>query len=119
MAVSKINLSGSTSGRPIAVAATGTPGTLIHTASSTTGVQDEIYLFANNTSTSDVALTVEFGGVTTADQICSAVVIPARANSFPLPVVPGIPLTGGLVVRAFGGSASAINISGFVNRITP
>jgi hypothetical protein len=119
MPVSKQLLSGSTSGRPIAVAATATPGTIIHTATSATGALDEIYLYANNVSTSDVALTIEFGGTTTADQSLSATTIPARANSFPIPVVPGICLGGGLIVRAFAGTTNVINITGFVNRITP
>ena len=32
-------------------------------------------------------------------------------------VIPGIPLNGGLIVRAYADSADDVNISGFVNRI--
>jgi hypothetical protein len=57
---SKQILSGSTSNKPIAVSATATAGTLIHTAHST--ALDEIWLYAVNSSTSSVKLTIEFGG---------------------------------------------------------
>ena len=108
---SKQILSGSTSNKPIAVAATATPGTIIHTAHAT--ALDEIWLYAVNSSTTAVKLTVEFGGTTTAENI--ELTINAEAGLFL--IIPGIPLTGSLVVRAFAGTANVINISGYVNRI--
>ena len=58
---SKIDLSASTDGRGIAVAATATAGTLIHTGSSTATTYDEIWLYATNTHSADEVIVVEFG----------------------------------------------------------
>ena len=111
---SKIDLLGSTDGKQIAVVATATPGTSIHTAQSGTSGIDEIWIYATNPTASAVLLTIEYGGTTTADQI--KVTIPSQSGL--TTVVPGLVLNNALVVRAFAGTASAINISGFVNRIT-
>jgi hypothetical protein len=109
-------LSGSTSGRAIPVAATATPGTAIHTAISGATGFDELYLWASNVTTAAATLTIEWGGVTDpGDHIVKALVIPA--NSPPIPIVTGQVLNGGLLVKAFSGTASAINISGFCNRV--
>lgn len=110
---SKIDFTGSTDGKQVAVAATATAGTLIHTAQSGTSGQDEIWMYATNPTASAVALTVEYGGTTTADQI--KVTIPSQAGL--TLVVPGLILNNALVVRAFAGTANAINISGYVNRV--
>ena len=64
---SKTILSGSTDGRGIKVAATATAGTTVHTGSSTPTTLDEIWLYAVNTSATDVKLTVEWGGVSSPD----------------------------------------------------
>jgi hypothetical protein len=66
---SKIQLSGSTDGRLIKVAATATPGTTIHTGSSTDTTLDEIWLYAVNSDTSARKLTIEFGGVSSPDDL--------------------------------------------------
>ena len=114
---SKIELSGSTDGRPIKVVPTATAGTLIHTAQPGTGADyyDEIWIYANNTSTSDVKLTIEWGGVTSPNDLIE-VTIEAEAGLNL--VIPGLILQNSLVVRAFAGIANVINITGFVNRIT-
>jgi ABC-type nitrate/sulfonate/bicarbonate transport system substrate-binding protein len=107
-------LSGSTSGKPIPVAATATPGTLLHTA--VAGGYDEIYLYVANVTGAAVTITVEWGGTSDpADLICKSVSVPA--NSGPTELVKGIVLNGGLVVRAFSSTANACNITGFVSRI--
>jgi hypothetical protein len=112
---SKQLLSGSTNGRPIKVVATATAGTTVHTAHAT--AKDELYLYVTNTDSSARTLTIEFGGVTDPDDlILKAYSIPA--NSPPILVVPGIPVTGSVVVRAFASSANVLLISGFVNRIS-
>lgn len=110
---SKQLLSGSTNGKPIAVAATATPGTVIHTAVSGTSSIDEVWLYAVNSSTTAVKLTIEFGGTTTAENIELTV----SGESGLVLVTPGLVLQNGLVIRAFAGTASVINISGYVNRI--
>lgn len=113
---SRILLSGSTSGRVIPVAATATPGTLIHTAVAGAASFDEIYLWVTNTSGAAVTLTIEWGGVLApGDHITTTLSIPA--NSPPIPIVTGEVLNGALICRAFASVASVINISGYVNRI--
>lgn len=113
---SRVLLSGSTSGRVIPVAATATAGTLIHTAVAGAAASDEVYLWASNVTGAAATLTIEWGGVTDpGDHIIKAMSVPA--NSPPVPILLGHVLNGGLVVRAFSGTASAINVSGYVNRI--
>lgn len=110
----KIPLSGSTNGRGIAVAATATPGTLIHTATSSTTFEDEIWLYAMNTTTTSVKLTLEVGGTSTSDQI----EITVAPESGLVLISPGLILQNSLVVRAFAGTTNVINIFGYVNRVS-
>lgn len=113
----KRQLSGSTNGRPIKITATSTPGTLIHTATSSTDEFDEIYLWAVNTSGSSVALTVEWGGVTSPDDFIAGG-MPIEGDSDLILIAPGLILGGGLIARAFAATTAVINIVGFVNRIS-
>ncbi len=110
---SKVILSGSTSGKQIKVVATATAGTTIHTAHAS--AIDEVWLFAVNSSSSAVKLTIEWGEATAPDGNIE-VTVPAESGY--LMVVPGCPLTGSLVVKAFASTASVILINGYVNRIT-
>lgn len=112
----KEKLSGSTDGKQIKVAATATAGTLIHTAtSSTTTVWDEIWLWANNTQSAAVVLTIEWGGTTSPDNLIE-LTIPGETGA--MLVIPGWILQNSLVVRAFAGTGNVVMISGYVNRIT-
>ncbi len=114
---SKLTLSGSTDGRPIKVVATATAGTLIHTASSTATHYDEIWLYAMNTDTTARKLTIEFGGVSSPDDLIEITVPPESGLTL---VVPGLPIKGNataLIVRAFAATANVVTISGYVNRI--
>ena len=114
---SRLLLSGSTNGRVIPVAATATPGTAIHTAVAGVVSFDELYLWASNVTGASALLTIEWGGVTDpGDHIVKQVSIPA--NSPPIPIATGQVLNNGLFVKAFSPSANAINISGYVNRIS-
>lgn len=114
---SRALLSGSTSGLPIPVAATATPGTLIHTAVTGTSGFDEVYIWASNVTGAAATLSLEWGGVTDPEShLVKAYSI--AANSPPMPISVGQNLNNEVVVRAFSGTASAINITGFVNRIT-
>jgi len=116
----KVLLSGSTGGRPIKVAATGSPGTTIHATGTSATVIDEVWLYAVNTDSSDVKLTIEYGGTTSPDDLIEFTVV---AESGLYLMVPGIPLTGdgasAREVKAFAASGNVINILGYVNRITP
>lgn len=115
--VVKRKLSGSTDGMPIKVAATATAGTTIHTAvaGTTAGTFDEIWLWAYNSHTADVELTIEYGGATAPDQNIK-VTIPYKAGL--VPILPGLILQNSLVVKAFAGTANVITLSGFVNSMT-
>ncbi len=115
---SKIALSGSTDGKMIKVAATATAGTTLHTGSSTATTFDEIWLYAVNSSTSTVKLTIEWGGVSSPDDLIEFTV-PAEDGLYVM--VAGLVIKGNatpLVVRAFAATANVINIAGYVNRIT-
>lgn len=117
MTVSRVLLSGSTDGKPVVVAATATPGTTIHTAVSGSVSFDEVYLWVSNVTASAATLTIEFGSTTDpGGHICKAYSVPA--NSPPIPVVTGQSLNNGAVVKAFSGTASALNITGHANRLS-
>lgn len=109
---SKIKFSASTDGLPVKVAATSTLGTTIHTAHAT--ALDEIWLYAYNGHTSDVVLTVEYGGATVPDQ---NIILTVATKSGLALVVPGLILTNSKVLTAFAATADVITLSGYVNRI--
>jgi hypothetical protein len=115
----KVILSGSTQGQPTTVVQTASTGTTIHTTGTSATVIDEVWLYANNTSTSPVLLTVQFGGT---DAVQHAKPITLAPQSGDVLVVAGLPLRGdgsaGLTVAAFAATASVITISGYVNRIS-
>jgi hypothetical protein len=117
---SKQLLSGSTGGKAIKVAATATPGTTIHATGTSSTAIDEVWLYAVNSSASDVKLTIEYGGTTDPDDLVEFTV---TAESGLYLVVPGTVLTGdgtsARTIRAFAATADVINILGYVNRITP
>jgi hypothetical protein len=111
---SKVLLSGGTSGRNILVAATASPGTLIHTAHAT--ALDEIHLWAVNSDTANQKLTIEFGGTTAPNDTIEETIL---AEDGAYLIIPGWPLTGGLIVRAWTlTTGNLVTINGFVNRIT-
>lgn len=114
MAFTKVKLSGSADGRQIKVVATATAGTLLHTAHATN--QDEIWLWAVNTSPSPVKLTIEYGGVTSPDDLIEVWIEPETGLAL---IVPGSsPLTNSVVVAAFASVANVVMVQGFVNRIS-
>lgn len=110
-------LSASTQGRGIKVAATATAGTLIHTTGTSAAVEDEVWLYAYNSSTSVVELTVECGGATSPDDTIKQS-IPSKAGL--TLVMPGLTYRGsgsaGLEIRAFAATTNVIVIHGHVNR---
>lgn len=108
-----VPLSASVNGRPIAIAATDAPTTLLHTADQS--ALDEVYLYAANITSAEVTLTIQFGGTGVSDNLV-ATSIPA--NSGPVQLAFGQRLTGGLEVRAFASVANAVNMTGIINRIS-
>lgn len=113
----KRKLSGSTDGKAIKITQTATAGDTIHTAVSgtTAGTFDEIWLWAYNGHTASVTLTIEFGGATVPDQ---NIIVTLASKSGLIPVVPGLILQNGMVVKAFAGTANVVTIIGFVNSMT-
>jgi hypothetical protein len=104
-------------GLGIKVAATATAGTAIHTASTTPATIDEVWLYAVNSSTSSVKLTIEWGEATAPDGNIEVTVLPEAGL---VTVIPGLLLQGNAtakVVRAFAGTTNVIVLHGFVNRI--
>lgn len=110
---SKHILSGSTSGKGVLVAQAATAGTTIHTAHAT--ALDEIWIYAVNTHTSSVKLTLEWGEATEPN---GNIELTIASESGLVLVTPGLLLTGSLIVKAFAAIASEIVLHGYVNRIT-
>ena len=113
----KRKLSGSTDGKPILVVATATAGTTIHTAvaGTTAGTFDEVWLWAYNSHTDVVTLTIEFGGATAPDQ---NIVVTLASKVGLVPICPGLIFQNGMTVKAFASIANLLTINGFVNAIT-
>ena len=100
------------------VVATTTLGTTIHTGANVATTVDEVWLYANNTHSSAVTLTIEFGGVAAKDKIQTSL---ALSPGGLILICAGLVLQGNTtpkVVTAFAGTASVVGIYGFVNRIT-
>jgi hypothetical protein len=105
-------------GLGIPVAATSSPGTAIHTASSTASHIDELWLYAVNYDTTARKLTIQFGGTTAGD---NDIEVTVAAESGLVLVVPGLPVQGNAsarVIRAFAATGTAIVLYGYVNRIS-
>lgn len=108
-------LSASTDGLPVKVVATTTTGTTIHTAVSGTqeGTFDLVTLYAVNTHTADVVLTVEFGGTATDNNI--KMTIPYQSGMFM--ICDQMPLQNAKVITAFAATTNVIMIYGWVTPV--
>ena len=111
--VEPLLLSGSTSGKAIKIAATASPGDLIHTAHATK--LDKIFLSVYNSHTSSVVLTLQWGGTATPDDDIKETI---NFKSGEILVVAGRYLTGGLLVRAYVSVTNVLTIFGEVERVT-
>jgi hypothetical protein len=107
-------LSGSVSGKAIAISVTASPGVVIHTGVVSSAAWDEVYIYASNSLTADVTLTAEVGATTIYDKLIQT--IPFKSGLIPL--WPGIPINGGFSISAYASSVSAVSIFGYVNKIT-
>lgn len=108
--------SGSTNGRQILIAATSTPGTLLHTATAISGEIDEVTIeFSIPTHTAGLVVTVEVGGVTSPNDL---VVLTVGNKVGSQVAVFQRRLNGGVVVRAFAGTTNLVAAAVTVNRIT-
>jgi hypothetical protein len=114
------HLSASAGGKQIKVGATGTPGTLIHQTGISADVIDEPRILVNNSHTAAVLLTLEWGGVTSPDDLVQ-VSIPAQAGDFQVAIGKTLSGDGAAArnIRAFAGTTNVLKISGHVLRRTP
>mgnify|MGYP003645981500 CR=1 FL=1 len=110
--ISKQLLSGSTQGTGIKIVQTSTAGDTVHTAIAGTTDIDEIWIWACNTNTSTVVLTLEMGSADVDDNIKVAI----NPNETVL-VVPGLPMHNGLIIKGFASVANKVNVFGYVNRM--
>lgn len=111
----KLKFSGSTSGKGIKIAATSTPGTLIHTAVSGILDFDEVWLYVMNNHSANLEITFELGGVAVPDDQVKFTV-PFKSGLYL--VIPGFVYNGGVAIRAFAQTANLLTVHGWVNRIT-
>lgn len=114
---SKSILSGSTDGKGILVAATSSPGTTIHTGSTTPATLHEVWLYAQNYDATDRKLTIQWGGTTAGTDDIEYTV---KAENGLYLIVPGLLIKGNataLVVRAWAATGTAIVVHGYVNVI--
>jgi hypothetical protein len=115
---SKERLSGAAQGVPILVAATASTGTTIHATGTSATIMDEIWLYAYNSSSSGVLLTIQYGGTTSP---LNDIKITVPSQSGLTLIVPGLILTGtgsaANSVYAYAGTTNVVTISGYVNRI--
>lgn len=116
MAVALIKLSASTDGQGSLI---NSSYTTIHTTDGSTGASqwDQIFLFATNTHTAPVSVTVGWGGTTEPNfSIVKSYVLPVGSGM--VAIVPGTILHNSNVISAKGSVAFAILITGYVNRYT-
>ena len=115
----KVALSGSTQGKAIKVAQTASTGTTIHATGTSSSIIDEVWLYAYNSDSGPLTLTIQYGGTTAVD---NDIKVDIPATSGLTLVVPGLILTGtgsaANTVYAYAGTADKITISGYVNRIS-
>jgi len=111
----KQKLSGSTDGKGILVSSnTGGSGVTLHTTVAGTTDFDEVWIYAYNSDSSSVNVTVEFGGTTSPNNVI-AQSVPAQSGLYLL--VPGLPLQNGSVVSVYASKVNVVSMYGFVNRI--
>ena len=107
-------LTGSSNGLPIPITAVATPGTTVHTAAAVG--YEEVFLWVSNVTSSTATITIEWGGVTDpGDHLVHEYPVPA--NSLPIPLALGQRIDGSVVIAAFSGTASALNVTGYVNQV--
>ena len=114
-----MTLSAATSGGIIKITATATPGTTIHTATSSDMPEgcDEVYLWAGSTSTSALNATLHITALATEQDRSINFRVPAAYNG-PILVLPGYRVCDGVVLTATASAADRINLWGNVNRIS-
>lgn len=112
----RIGLSGSTNGATITVNTTSAVSPMtVHTATSGTTNWDDVWIWAINTYTSSVTLSLYFGGHSSVgDMVVHDYDIPV--GGLPILICPGLFIQNSGVVEAYASVANKINLIGYVNR---
>ncbi len=117
--LTKLQLSNSDFGKQILVTGTGILQlTNLHSGVSgiganVTGEMDEIYIYAYNSYSQDLELTLQWGGTQARDEVKST--IPYKAGRYL--IVDGKLAMSGVQIDAYAETGNYINIDGYVNRI--
>ena len=117
---SKIALNGGAGVIPVNPA--GGSDTLIHTTGTSTSILDEVWLWANNSQSSDIYLYLYLGTSSGPSANVMVLLVPSESTIL---AIPGIPISGnGTVGRPVNAIATSmmtgnITVFGYVNRITP
>ncbi len=113
--VTRIGLSESNDGEMIVVAATSTVGTTVHTATSLSSSSryDEVWLFASNSHTSSVDLTIE---IDIANKSTSHFKVAIPFNDGLFVVLPGVSVHNGKKITAFASVTNVIKLVGYVEQ---
>jgi len=113
--VTRVGLSSSDDGEMVVVVATATVGTTIHTATTQTSTSryDEVWLFASNSHSAAVDLTMEID-IANSSTSKFKVSIPKDDGLFV--VLPGVSIHNGKKITAFASVASVINVVGYVEQ---
>jgi hypothetical protein len=105
--IAKQTLSGAVNGNLIGL----TTGTAtVHTAVTGTVAYDEVHVYCNNYSAADAVLTLNYAGGTVTFTVPSSVGL--------IEIIPNLLLNNGGTITASASANSALNVGGFVNRIT-
>jgi hypothetical protein len=107
----------SSDGLGIKVVQTATAGTLIHTGPTDSKILQEIWLWGVNTDSVTRKLTLEFGGVTSPDNLIELDLLPEDG---PIQIIPGFVLRGSAtakLIRAFCASANVVSVYGYINQL--
>ena len=115
MGINKYNLSEMTGSVPVVVGAVASPGTSVHVAPTATNGTDNVWVYAHNTGSATVNLTMQYAG-TNATGTNFIMGIPAQAGL--TLVAPGLVFESGSYVRAFAAHSGSIYLTGYVNRVT-
>lgn len=109
-------LSGSTRGRPIQITGTSSGAAVtLHTATTTAGQLDRVFIDLTNTSDNAIIVTIEFGTTGTGNELY--ITVPPRET---VPAVVGMVIGGAATdtIRAYAGTGSVVNAVGRVERLS-
>ena len=106
-------------GTGIALAVDSGTFTTIHTTPTTTTTLDEIWMYAVNSHSADLKVTIQFGGVEEPEDYIETTV---TAESGLVLLVPGLILQGkastGQIILGAAATGDEVAVYGYVNRIT-